>query len=583
MTRLQEISKTAQEVAEAITSALGIDMEITDDRLTIVAGTGKYKSKIGTKEEEGDLDSGFLYAEALKTGKTYTIEDVKSYSNYGPKENEISEVCCPIILDDKVIGLMGLIAFSQKQKNRLFSNRESMLRFLKNMAGLIASKAAEHEISSLMKAVLQSTHDGILSVDEEGVITSSNTMAGKLLNIDREEFNNIKISTIWPEIPIEQAISQSKTILDYEVASNEFGGESGFFSVTVTPMENGPIGAVVSFRDMADIRKLVVRMTEPNQKSTFNEILGTSNQMKKIRETGRKIADSKSTVLITGESGTGKGLLARTIHFAGSFSQGPFVTINCGAIPEALLESELFGYERGAFSGADKNGKVGKFELANEGTIFLDEVGDLPFHLQVKLLHVIQDKKLERVGGSREIDINVRIIAATNRDLEKMVEKNRYRKDLFYRLNVLPIHIPPLRERKEDIEQLLNFSLEKYCRLNQKEIFGFTDESLDLIYKYNWPGNIRELENAVEYSVSMEKGQWIQYKNIPERLKKWNEEDSSVGSLNEILEKTEKKKIKECLDNTGYSLEGKRKAAEILNISESTLYRRMRKFGLINK
>src|SRR6056297_1835283 len=139
MNRLQEISKTAQEVAEAITSALGIDMEITDDRLTIVAGTGKYKSKIGTKEEEGDLDSGFLYAEALKTGKTYTIEDVKSYSNYGPKENEISEVCCPIILDDKVIGLMGLIAFSQKQKNRLFSNREIMLRFLKNMAGLIAS------------------------------------------------------------------------------------------------------------------------------------------------------------------------------------------------------------------------------------------------------------------------------------------------------------------------------------------------------------------------------------------------------------------------------------------------------------
>ncbi len=583
MSYLYEIRDTAQEAAEAITAAMGIDMEITDDQLTIVAGTGRYKNKIGAKEEEGNLNSGFLYAEALKTGETYVIEDVKNYPNYGPKEEELSEVCCPIILKGEVIGLMGLVAFSDKQKKRLLEDRKSMLRFLKSMAELISSKATENEISKLMKAVLQSTHDGIISIDEVGLITSTNNRAKKLLNRDESELLDININAIWPDLPVEKAVEEGETILDYEVSIfNEEDGEI-FYSVTISPIKSGGVGAVLSFRDMADIRKLVVRMTEHNQKSDFEEILGTSKQMEKVRETGRKIANSKSTVLITGESGTGKGLLARTIHSAGMLSSGPFVTINCGAIPDSLLEAELFGYERGAFTGADKNGKIGKFELADGGTVFLDEVGDLPINLQVKLLNVLQNKKIQRIGGNRDINVDIRVIAATNRNLEEMVKDGRYREDLYYRLNVIPIFIPPLRERKEDIEQLLKTSLAKYSNLNNKDVYGFSEEASDLVFRYDWPGNVRELENTIEYTVSMERGKCIKYENMPERLKNWDDEDGKTGSLDETLEKIERKKIKECLDSTGYNLEGKRRAAEILNISESTLYRRMRKFGLLKK
>jgi len=583
MSYLYEIRDTAQEAAEAITAAMGIDMEITDDQLTIVAGTGRYKNKIGAKEEEGNLNSGFLYAEALKTGETYVIEDVKNYPNYGPKEEELSEVCCPIILKGEVIGLMGLVAFSDKQKKRLLEDRKSMLRFLKSMAELISSKATENEISKLMKAVLQSTHDGIISIDEVGLITSTNNRAKKLLNRDESELLDININAIWPDLPVEKAVEEGETILDYEVSIfNEEDGEI-FYSVTISPIKSGGVGAVLSFRDMADIRKLVVRMTEHNQKSDFEEILGTSKQMEKVRETGRKIANSKSTVLITGESGTGKGLLARTIHSAGMLSSGPFVTINCGAIPDFLLEAELFGYERGAFTGADKNGKIGKFELADGGTVFLDEVGDLPINLQVKLLNVLQNKKIQRIGGNRDINVDIRVIAATNRNLEEMVKDGRYREDLYYRLNVIPIFIPPLRERKEDIEQLLKTSLAKYSNLNNKDVYGFSEEASDLVFRYDWPGNVRELENTIEYTVSMERGKCIKYENMPERLKNWDDEDGKTGSLDETLEKIERKKIKECLDSTGYNLEGKRRAAEILNISESTLYRRMRKFGLLKK
>jgi len=273
-------------------------------------------------------------------------------------------------------------------------------------------------------------------------------------------------------------------------------------------------------------------------------------------------------------------LLARAIHSASPASQGPMVTINCGAIPDTLLEAELFGYEGGAFTGANKAGKAGKFELANEGTLFLDEIGDLPLHLQVKLLHVLQNKEVQRIGGTYPLPIKVRVIAATNRDLEKMIREKLFREDLFFRLNVIPLHIPPLRDRKDDIKILLDRAVEKYCTLNHKEIVGFDKKSLDLLYEYEWPGNIRELENVVEYAVTMETGNMITLDNLPVRIQQWQSKKGSIKPLKHHSQEKEREIIEECLQLTGHSLEGKRRAAELLEISESTLYRRIKELGI---
>ena len=292
------------------------------------------------------------------------------------------------------------------------------------------------------------------------------------------------------------------------------------------------------------------------------------------------MAASDSTILITGESGTGKELFARAIHSESPRKKNPFVAINCGAIPEMLLESELFGYEKGAFTGADSRGKLGKFEIANKGTIFLDEIGDLPLHLQVKLLHAIQNRRIDRVGGTSPIDIDVRIIAATNKNLEKMITAQEFREDLYFRLNVIPITIPPLREREGDIALLLQFALEKFNELLSKHIRNFHPDSLNALLNYSWPGNVRELENVVEYAVNMEEGREILPENLPDKILRRKRNLNSKLGLKEKLDEYQKMLIEECLNETGHSTEEKMIAAQKLGISESTLYRRIRELGI---
>ena len=241
--------------------------------------------------------------------------------------------------------------------------------------------------------------------------------------------------------------------------------------------------------------------------------------MQQVLDFVQKVADSDSTVLIQGESGTGKELIARMLHFNSSRKDRPMVPVNCGAIPETLLESELFGHEKGAFTGAAQT-RMGRFELANGGTIFLDEVGEMSLSLQVKLLRVIQERSFERVGGSRTIQVDVRIVAATNQDLEKMVEEKRFRQDLYYRLNVIPIITPPLRDRQSDIPLLIDHFLKRFNHMKQTEVSGFTPEALELLTAFQWPGNIRELENMVERLVVLKKRGQLSVEDLPEKLHK---------------------------------------------------------------
>ena len=590
MTGLQEIRNTVQDVAEAIAAALRIDSEIVDEKLTIVAGTGRYCEKIGEKEEEGNLKSGYLYSEALRTGRAYIVEEGKSHTNYAPSENELAEVCCPIMYDDKAIGLMGLVAFTEEQRSRLLESKEDLLLFLTRMADLLSTKVRENKVTGQMKAVLDSIHEGILSVNKDGVIVSANPMAVRLLKKDRESLIGASIFSIWPNSPVLDAIRFGVKYYDHEEITRISMDQINHFITSICPIfsgydnkgtqENSVSGAVISFRDIADVRQMVYNLTEIEEITSFQQIVGNSSAAQSLREQGERISGSLSTVLITGESGTGKGLLARAIHASSPVKDGPYIVVNCGAIPGALLESELFGYEEGAFTGARKSGKIGRFEMANNGTIFLDEIGDLPLHLQVKLLHVLQQREIQRVGGLEYIPVQIRVIAATNRDLEAMVQDRLFREDLFFRLNVIPINVLPLRERREDIGLLLDLTLQKYSKLIGKQITGFTREVKNVLFHYEWPGNIRELENVVEYAVTMESGSQIELENLPVTFRGKKDEITAVRSLKEQCGEAEKKIILDCLRLTGFSLEGKRQAAGLLGISESTLYRRIRALGI---
>jgi transcriptional regulator with PAS, ATPase and Fis domain len=589
MSRLQNIRQTVQEAAEGITAALGIDTEITDETLTIVAGTGRYMQKIGLEEEEGDLECGLLYAEALRTGKTYIIEEVSSYPAYQPKENELAEICCPILLEGHVIGIISLVAFDELQRKKLLENKDNMLLFLRNMAGLLSSKIKENEIANQMKTILHSIHEGILSVGRDGVIISVNPMAEKLLCKNKGSLEGVEVTSIWPDLPLIQTMRDNKKMVDHEVITINEVDKIYHFMTTISPVTSEPdqinlmdrevTGAVISFRDIAEVKKMIVQMTETGENSSFQELIGRSPHMRELRATGEKISRSCSTVLITGESGTGKGIMARAIHSSSPVKDGPMVTINCGAIPDSLLEVELFGYEGGAFTGAHKSGRVGKIELANGGTLFLDEIGDMPLHLQVKLLHVLQNREFQRVGGTLNLHVNIRVIAATNRNLEEMIKEGSFREDLYFRLNVIPMTIRPLRERREDINDLLEHALQKYNLLTHKELLGFEQPVLDLLLDYDWPGNTRELENMVEYAVTMETEHLIKLDNMPLRLKEWKGRQQ-LCSLKQQSADTEKKHIEACLKSTGYSLDGKKRAAKLLQISESTLYRRLKELNI---
>jgi len=314
----------------------------------------------------------------------------------------------------------------------------------------------------------------------------------------------------------------------------------------------------------------------------FNNIIGKSEGIKRLLEKLAMVAPSDANVLITGESGTGKELIARAIHLNSNRKDGPFVAVNCAALTETLLESELFGHEKGAFTGADRKRK-GRFVRANRGTLFLDEVGEMPITIQPKLLRAIQEGEINPLGSDKIVKVDVRIIAATNRNLEEEINRGNFREDLYYRLNVVNLHIPPLRDRTEDIPILAEHFLHIYVPKNKKDIKGISAQAMDLLLKYRWPGNVRELENAIEHAVVLCSGNYITERELPLRIKKQKEQiDNKIehqsSFMDNSLEELEKKAIIAALEKTKGN---KSKAARLLKITRRTLYLKMQKYGLI--
>ena len=592
--KLHAIRNDAQRVAEAISSSLELETEIVDETLTIVAGTGRYHDMVGLKEEAGDLQAGYIYGRVVTRGKAETVEDAPNDPRYDPSVRlgttvELAEICCPIIAQGQVLGVIGLVALTDTQLDFLLKRKKQFVDFVHRMAELLASKAVEAEtlkkitvVSNQLRTIIDSIDNGILAVDNRGTIMHCNQVGATLIGRSRRNIIGKRISKIWAGSPILNVLNGSGGY-DWREESYQAANHTMHFMVSVRPveLENKIVGAVASFRDRAEVRKKAYDMIVTVQPVGINDIWGESHQIRELKKTVLQVAQSNANVLITGETGTGKGLVASAIHHSGPRLAGPFISVNCGAIPDSLIESELFGYSEGAFSGARKGGKPGKFELADGGSISLDEIGDLPLRLQPKLLHVIQSRIVERLGGVKPIPVNTRVIASTNRNLERMIADSEFRKDLFYRLNVIPLHIPPLRVRKEDILILLDRFLEKYCRSEGKVIKGVSTDVQDLFLSYSWPGNVRELENTAEYMAGMASGDVITMDGVPSRIKRKRPDMVSPDmSLDALLQRYEEDLLRQKLAEIGDSPGKKEKLAELLQISRATLYRKLKKLGI---
>ena len=362
--------------------------------------------------------------------------------------------------------------------------------------------------------------------------------------------------------------------------------ESAMYYSKLMKSENIPKGLTGKanllrrFSENKIIRENTILRNCLKDKYKFENIIGISFPMQKIFEMIEKVADTNATVLITGESGVGKELVARAIHYNSSRKDSPLVVVNCGAIPETLLESELFGYEKGAFTGATGT-RYGRFELAHGGSMFLDEIGDMSFNLQVKLLRVLQEKTFERVGGSKSINVDVRIIAATNRVLDDLVKDGKFREDLYYRLNVVPIHLPPLRERRQDIPLLLNYFLERSNRINGAEIDGCSESAMDVMMNYSYPGNIRELQNLIERVVVLKKKGVIDLEDLPDKIYLAEQQEQSHFEIEKgydtLVSSFEKNLILQALQETNGV---KSKAAQVLSLNRTTLIEKMKRLGI---
>lgn len=349
--------------------------------------------------------------------------------------------------------------------------------------------------------------------------------------------------------------------------------KQGAFDYLVKPFDPDEIEMqikkIINYKELVLENVLLRKKLE--EKNQYDEVIGTSEAMQEIFELITRVASTDSTVLITGESGTGKELIAQAIHGNSHRCYHPFVPVSCGALPDSLLESELFGYEKGAFTGADHT-KKGRFEMADQGTLFLDEIGDISLKTQVDLLRVLQEKEFVRLGGEQLIRVDVRILAATNRNLPEAIEENRFREDLYYRLNVISIHMPPLRERKEDIPLLAKRAVKKYCLEMNREEAKITTSALKLLVEYNWPGNVRELENVIERALVIGQGREIVPDDLPFQPKELSS-DAATKSLMML----EQKHIQRILNENNWNIS---KTARELGIDRQTLYNKIKRYEI---
>lgn len=584
---LLDIKDHVKKYAGAISSLVNVDVGVVDKNMVRVTGTGLYKNI------EGVSALGSVYKNTLLTGKTNIIENPRYHalcSECLDKNRccEKLEIATPIYCNEEIVGVIGLVCFNDEQKEKILKDIDAYLNLTKQIAEFIGIKFYEYQ-ENLMQKDRELTLNTIIDNMSKGVIISD--CHNKIIRINSIASRKLKInSNILGESM--ELISQNDSLMNEEIFTLKINNNEYNVAGKIIPLKsfNKVKSNAFIFEDVKKISKNIVEFTGNNNIITLDSIIGCSNATKTLKEDIKKIATTNSTVLITGESGTGKELVARSLHSQGDRRDKPFVVINCSAIPDTLLESELFGYVKGAFTGANQNGRIGKFELANSGVIFLDEIGDMPLYLQAKILRVIQEKKIERIGSNKSIDLDIKIIAATNVDLEKKIVEQKFRRDLYYRLNVIPIKLLPLRERKEDIIPIVNNLIKKYNILSSKYVHSFDENVKTALLNYDWPGNVRELENVIELMINMCENNDVLTSNLlPDNI--LNQTPSSKSFFKNLdlkidnyeledFEKIEKEYIEKALIKYGEDTEGKKLIAKKMNIGLTTLYRKMKRFNI---
>lgn len=572
MYNLSNIADTVQKYAKITAEIAKVDVEVVDYKLIRVAGTGIFSEGIN----EDVSENSHVYKNAIATGERQIIREPgkdERCINCSVKNecHETFEISMPINMKGEIIGVIGMACANEESKNLISGNLENYLEFLEQIADFIATKAYEDEeaknkmsIINMLKLITRSMDEGAIIINNDGNVDTINVSAKKQLGISRI-INNEKIF-------IEATGDTVNNNNEYRVRIGE-NVNTVIGDIYDVP-ENPIYKQVMLFRDLNKVQNNIYAMTSTINAVNTDKIIGKSKKILELKEEIKKVSNSFSTVLITGESGSGKEVVATAIWQNSDRRNNRFVAINCAAIPEPLLESELFGYVKGAFTGADPNGKIGKFELANKGVIFLDEIGDMPIYLQSKLLRVIQDKKVIRIGSNQIIPLDVRIIAATNKDLRQMINENKFREDLYYRLNVIPIEIPPLRERKDDIIDLINHFIHYYRKMFGKNFVRIEDETMKKILDYPWYGNVRELENTVEFMVNMMEHGIINDNSLPINIKKKDKKNIKSDKIR-ALKEIEQEEIQKAIEYYGDTTEGKIEAANALGIGIATLYRKL--------
>ena len=567
MVNLEDVRLSIERYVTAIGNALRLEVAIFDNNSSLFFATPTYIKK------KGQIVHAPSISEVIENGSVLVNTPGEMASCIGCRFKKhcpsTIEVLCCIHADTEVAGVLDFTSFTKEGQKRISENTSVYLNAITELANLIGNllvtrsdRKTPLNMDANLISVMELCEQPLLLTDAHGVILQYNHLASNLL-----EFCGITSSSLWQLFPpsVVRKIMEGNDLFEKSVTIGDKETKISTRTVMVDGQTTG----------------FFIRLSEnlfeiPKGTGFFEGIIGNSPAISEVQKMIKRVADSPTPILITGETGTGKELAARAIHEQSGRNKYPFVAINCSSIPDTLFESELFGYEEGSFTGAKKGGKIGKIEMAQGGTLFLDEIGEMPLFAQPKLLRILQEYELERVGSNKKIHLDIRIIAATNRDLSEMVREKKFRGDLFYRINVINLKLPPLRVRKGDIIPIAENYLKKLKMKLNTPLKVISPEAGEELLNYDWPGNVRELQNIIEYAANLCETDTLMPDDLPSFL---NLEPMSADTPEPSFtaKSPQDTALLEQLEKYGYTLEGKKQIAANMGISLRTLYRRISK------
>lgn len=590
---LHLMQEKIQSLSESMSETIGLDVTVVDSTLRRIAGTGDFSAKIDDNSPYNSIFQQVLISEqpVINHNKrdNPTCLHCLKYDTCVEKEN----ISYPIMVNQSCIGVVSVACFSEEQSKTMEEREQEAISLMCYMVSVIESEILSIEQHNKIisnhadvNEVINCIDKGIIIVDGDNQILHINTAAIGFLHVSFSEQTVLGESLGSLITGVDFSVREG-----FEIASSWRVQEKKLrviYKLNRLQINDQGMYKIITFETVDDIVHKA-SLYKDKQRINFSSIRGSSPVIQEAIRIAKIAAINDSTILLCGDSGTGKDLFARSIHQESYRRNGPFIAINCACMPEHLMEAELFGYRKGAFTGADPQGKAGKFEVANGGTIFLDEIAELPIHLQGKLLRVLQERQIQRIGCNETVTIDVRIIAASNKDLQQMVAERVFREDLFYRLHVIPINLPSLRDRGDDILILADYILEQMCYRLNKQAMSIGSEVVELFMQYSWPGNIREMENVIEYAVNFCTTSELQIQHLPAYLSErttgyplfcddgmQTDEDTPIlHSYRDATQSYERALILSYLRQYGESTESKRKIAKELNMSLATLYRKL--------